>query len=171
MLKIINNLSPFFEDCYRWISVREYGRLVKVSPPTASKLLKEFKKAGYLQEKKERKHHFFLLNNEDPEVIDLSRMYWKERLNCLLKSVRERYVDYCAVLFGSLAKGEATPSSDVDIALFSPKKNEINIEQYTKTLKREISIHWFESISDVKNKSLLNNILNGYILSGRLRWL
>ena len=35
MLNIINNLRPFIEDCYRRISVREYSRLLKVSPPTA----------------------------------------------------------------------------------------------------------------------------------------
>lgn len=39
MLKIINDLTPFFEDCYREISVREYARIMSISPPTASKLL------------------------------------------------------------------------------------------------------------------------------------
>ena len=48
MLKIINNLKPFFEDCYRRINIREYSRLMKISPPTASKLLYKFNKEGLL---------------------------------------------------------------------------------------------------------------------------
>jgi len=46
MLNIINSLMPFFEDCYRRINVREYSRLRKSSPPTASKILFELNKEG-----------------------------------------------------------------------------------------------------------------------------
>jgi len=31
MLKIINELSVFFEDCYREFSVREYARIMKIA--------------------------------------------------------------------------------------------------------------------------------------------
>lgn len=48
MLDIINNLKPFFEDCYRRINVREYSRLMKISPPTASKLLSKYHKLNLL---------------------------------------------------------------------------------------------------------------------------
>ena len=33
MLEIINNLEPFIEDCYSEIGVREYSRMMKISPP------------------------------------------------------------------------------------------------------------------------------------------
>ena len=48
MLNIINNLKPFFEDCYGRINVREYARIIKISPPTASKILLELNKEGLL---------------------------------------------------------------------------------------------------------------------------
>ena len=48
MLNIINNLKPFIEDSYRRINVREYSRLMKISPPTASKTLFELSKEGLL---------------------------------------------------------------------------------------------------------------------------
>ena len=53
MLEIINNLAPFFEDCYRRISVREYSKIIKVSPPTASKILMEYYKEGLLKRQEE----------------------------------------------------------------------------------------------------------------------
>ena len=42
MLKIINDLRPFFEDCYRRVNVREYAKIMHISPPTASKILDSY---------------------------------------------------------------------------------------------------------------------------------
>jgi len=54
MLKIINNLKPFIEDNYREINVREYARLNKISPPTASKLLNYYKTQEILRKKEDK---------------------------------------------------------------------------------------------------------------------
>ena len=63
MLNIINNLRPFIEDCYRRINVREYARLTKISPPTASKILSEFNQEGLLSIEKDRNYIFCYLCN------------------------------------------------------------------------------------------------------------
>lgn len=55
MLKIFNNLEPFFENNYKRINVREYARLKKISPPTASKLLSELQKEDLLEREDEKK--------------------------------------------------------------------------------------------------------------------
>lgn len=170
MLNIINNLMPFFEDSYRSISVREYGRLIKVSPPTASKLLKEFMKEGYLQQREERRHLLFSLCLENEEVIDLCRLYWKQKLKLLAQEFQGRLTGASLVLFGSLAKAEVMPDSDVDIAVFAPEKKDFKLEPFKKTLGREISIYWFKSLKDIKNEHLLNNILNGMVLFGKVKW-
>ena len=70
MLEIVNNLEPFFEDCYRIVSVREYARLIKKSPPTASKLLKGFAQEGYLHKRPERGHLLFSLDQTNEEVTE-----------------------------------------------------------------------------------------------------
>src|SRR3989344_3325281 len=41
MLEIFNSLEPFFKENYRRINVREYARIQKISPPSASKYLEE----------------------------------------------------------------------------------------------------------------------------------
>src|SRR3989338_2010707 len=170
MLKILNKLAPFFEDCSRSISVREYAKLVHVSPPTASKFLKEFANAGYLQQRPERGHLLFTLRADSEETIDLCRLYWKQRLNKLSLELQAKLTGASAVLFGSLAKAEATPDSDVDLAIFATEQKQIDLTPFNKTLRREIALQWFKSPRDVKNEHLLNNILNGIVLFGKVKW-
>ncbi len=168
MLKIINNLRPFFEDCYRRINVREYARLSKLSPPTASKLLFEFSKEGLLQIDKDRNYIFFYANRENKIFRDLSRIYWRLKLGELIEFLNKSLTINSMILFGSLAKAETKIDSDIDICLIGHKK-EINLKSFENNLKRKIQLFFFSSIEDIKNKELANNIINGYILEGRLK--
>ena len=58
--------------------------------------------------------------------------------------------------------------SDIDICIISHKKD-LDIEKFENNLKRKIQLFFFNSIKDIDNKELTNNILNGYILEGRLK--
>ena len=167
MLKINNDLQPFFEDCYRRINVREYAKIVNISPPTASKLLNYYNKENLLLKEKYKNYLLFYANKESKNFIDLSRMYWHDRLRDLLSYMEEKLVNPTIILFGSLSKAEAKVDSDIDIAIFSIKK-ELNIDRFEKKIKRGIQIFWFTLPEDIKNKDLKNNIINGYILKGRL---
>lgn len=167
MLEIINNLKPFFEDCYRRINVREYSRITKKSPPTASKLLNQFFKKGLLKKEKYLNYLFFYANKENQEFIDLSKIYWEYQLKNLIKFLENSLIDPTIVLFGSLSKAETKKDSDIDIAIFANKK-ELNLKKYEKQLKRNIQIFWFKSIKEIKDKELANNIINGFKLKGNL---
>lgn len=171
MLEIFNILRPFFEDNYRAISVREYAKLVKVSPPTASKILKEFTKDGLLHQRLERKHLFFTINIEHETAVDLCRLYWKQKLRKLSQEFQVKLTGASSILFGSLAKAEVKSDSDIDIAIFAPEKKTIDLKPFEKILGRKISLYWFKSLSEIKNEHLRNNILNGVILFGKLKWL
>lgn len=169
MLRIIDDLGPFFEDCYKSISVREYAKIIKVSPPTASKILKQFAKEKYLGFREERGHLLFtLLHNE--EIEDLCRLYWKQKLQKLITEFKMKLTGASGILFGSLTKAEAKRDSDVDIAIFAPEKKTLELEGFKRALGREISLHWFKSLQDIKNEHLRNNILNGVVLFGKVKW-
>lgn len=168
MLNIINNLSPFFEDCYRRVSVREYARIMHISPPTASKLLVSYAKEGLLLKVKDRNYLFFYAHVYNKTFTDLSRIYWSERLKALTDFINKRVLSPNIVLFGSLAKAEAKLDSDVDMAIFGHKRN-IDISDFEKKLKRKVQIFWFSSLKDVSPEELAINILNGYTLAGKLR--
>jgi predicted nucleotidyltransferase len=167
MLEIFNNLAPFFEDCYRRINVREYAKIIGISPPTASKLLKQYTKETLLQEEKERNYLFYHANMESKVFIDLSRVYWQYILEEFITYLEKELTNPTIILFGSLAKAEVTKNSDIDIALFAHKKD-INIKQFEKKLGRNIQIFWFPSFEAVKPQELRANIVNGYVLKGRL---
>ena len=168
MLKIINNLKPFFEDNYRRINVREYARMQKISPPTASKLLQNYQKEGLLKKEEERKYIYYFANKDNDLFIDFSRIYWKSVLENfgILDFLGEEFMSPIIILFGSLSKAEAKSDSDVDMAIFTASKKEPNLKEFEKKLKRAIQIFLFKDKNDVKNPELLDNILNGYKMRG-----
>ncbi len=168
MLNIINNLRPFFEDCYRRINVREYSRIMKISPPTASKTLSEFNNNELLSINKDRNYIFFYANKNSKIFTDLSRIYWNIKLNELTNFLDKNLVNPTIILFGSLSKAEAKQDSDIDLCIIAQKK-EVNLNNFEKNLKRKIQILFFSSIKDINNIELKNNILNGYVLKGRIK--
>ena len=168
MLEIFNTLQPFFEDNYRRINVREYARLRKISAPTASKILANLKNEGILKEEEDRQFRYYFANKDSALLVELSRIYWRLNLkkSGLLELLNKAFLSPVIILFGSMSKAEVKQGSDMDLAMFTPTKKEIKVEKYEKLLKRKIQIFIFPSIADVKNKELLNNILNGQGISG-----
>ena len=167
MLKIINELSPFFEDCYRRINVREYAKIMGMSPPTASKSLDYYGSESLLLKEKFRNYTMFYANKESRQFIDLSRIYWSIKLKELADFMEKRLAAPEIVLFGSLSKAEAKADSDIDLAVFAHKKT-WDLSGFEKKLKRKIEVFWFNSAQGIKSRELANNIMNGYILKGHL---
>ena len=165
MLKIINDMRPFFENCYARISVRQYARLRKISPPTASVLLKMYEKEGLLINEKDRTYIMFCANMESSDFIMLSRIYWQQKLHELIEFIEEGSPN-SVVLFGSLSKAETRPESDIDLAVFGGEK--MDVERFEKHLKRPIQVFWFDSLRNIKDRELTKNIVNGHIVSGRV---
>lgn len=168
MLNIINNLKPFFLDNYRRINIREYSRIMKISPPHASKLLERFKKEGLLIKEEDRNYIFYSANKESLEFIEFSRIYWLgvfKKIG-LIGYLEKEFINPTLILFGSFSKAEIKQNSDIDLAVFTPTNKIINLDFFEKKLKRKIQLFVFKSRNEVKNKDLLDNILNGFILSG-----
>jgi len=168
MLNIINELGVFFEDCYREFSVREYSREIKVSPPTASKMLKGFAKEGLLMMREERGFLLFKVNRESSDMRDLSRIYWKDKLKDFFSYIENILYPNAVVLFGSLSKLEVLNKSDIDVAIFTKAKKDIDLSKFEKKLGREIQVFVYDSLEKV-NKELRSNIINGYVLGGYLK--
>ena len=168
MLRIINKLEPFLKDNYRRINVREYARLVKISPPSASKFLSEFNKEGLLKQEVERNYIFYSANQRSKLFIRLARIYWEDQFNRvgLIESINKELLNPTVILFGSFSKAEIKDNSDIDIAIFTHSKKKLDFKAFEKRLKRSIQVFIFKNKEDVKSKELLNNILNGTILSG-----
>lgn len=157
MLNIFYNLEPFFEDVYSELSVREYARIKRCSPPTASKLLKGYAKEGLLISGKDRIYLLFRANRENDLFKDLARSYWKNRLSELLKDIHKDFLFEEIILFGSIAKIENTLNSDMDLYINIQRK-EIDLSNIERKLKRKLQLHFKDSL---KNKNLSENIKKG----------
>jgi len=167
MLKILNDLKPFFEDCYREIAVREYSRLIKITPPTASKLLKEFEEQDLLKSRLERGYLLFRANRESPFLKDLSRIYWRIKLSQLINYLSTEFHNPTIILFGSLSKLESREESDIDVAVIIKVNKKVNLSKFEKAYKRKIQIFNFKSFNQI-GKELKTNILNGYLINGEM---
>lgn len=167
MLEIIDSLEPFFKDCYGRIHVREYARLQKISPPTASKLLQKFNTEGLLKQEIDKQYIYYYANKDSELFVDFSRVYWKKVLknSGLIDYVLRETLSPVIILYGSLSKAEVKQGSDIDIAIFSVTKKELHVEKYEKILQRKIQIMLFKDI-DTGSKALRNSILNGYRIEG-----
>ena len=168
MFKILNNLKPFFEDCYSRISVRQYAKLMKIAPATASALLKNYEKEELLIREKYRNYMMFYANKNDKIFIGMSRLYWLNVLQDLVNFIESKTVNPAIVLFGSLSKSEVKPDSDIDLAIFTSSKK-INLENFEKKLKRNIQVFWYTSLKSIGSEEIANSIINGYVLAGRLK--
>ncbi len=169
MLDIFNNLTPFIEDCYRRCSVREYAKLMNVSPPTASKILKNLYAENLLNKESDRNFLFFWAKRESQLFVDISNIYWRQKLSGVSNYLEKQLVNPTMVLFGSASKAEVRIDSDIDLAVFASKRN-VDLTGFEKTIKRNIHLFFFESLKDVENKELLNNLLNGQVLKGKVKF-
>lgn len=163
MLKIFNYLEPFFEYSYQRMGVREYARMKKISPPSASTLLHDYHKEGLLTREEDKKYIYFEANRDNPVFVNLSRIYWLTQLrnSGLIEYLEKELVDPLIILFGSFSKAEVSSRSDIDIAIKASKKK-LNLAQFEKKLKRNIQVVFYE---DAKI-NLQRSILNGFILFG-----
>src|SRR3989338_469832 len=113
MLKLFKELSPFIEDCYSEFGVREYSRILKITAPTSSKMLKNFFSEGLLNKREERGNLLFRANRESGIFLDISRSYWKQKLNKLIDYLNSELYTPTIILFGSLSNLEAKKDSDI----------------------------------------------------------
>lgn len=160
MLDLFNRFKPFFEDTHREYSVREYARLCKMSPPTASSFLKRFEKEGMILSRDQGIYIFYRVNRESSLFRDIARAYWRYKLRLLLDRHSKNFLFNKSVLFGSIAKVENTFSSDLDLFIDIGRKD-IDLKDVERKLKRKIQLHFKESY---KNENLKKNIEKGVVI-------
>ena len=170
-----NILNFFIKEPEKEFHVRQLSKLLNKSPTTISKYLKEFERKKILKSETKLNHLLFKANSKNERFKQLKLNY---NLNLLYDS---RLIDYIVkkfnypeaiVLFGSFAKAEDIPTSDIDLLIVSPSKKNIELKEFEKKLGHEIQIFVY-SRKDVekmkgKNKELLNNFINGIVIHGYL---
>ena len=173
MFKELNTLKLFFEEPTREFNVREVARILKISPATASKELKKFVKKNFLKNRKERVFDLYMADLEKDPYKDLKIYYniRKFKDSNFLDALNKFYLRPAIILFGSCASGTDTETSDMDILIMSEKTKESpETKTYEKKINRKLQLFVVREIKDLKNKHLINNILNGIKIQGKIKW-
>ena len=162
-------MKIFFEYPDRKFHLRELGRLTKLSMPGVRKIIFKLQKEKLLEVKKEKiVKNVYASRNE--KFIQLKRVYNIYSIfdSGLLDFLREKYEEpECIILFGSYGKGEDTSKSDIDIAIVTKKRMELNLNKFEKKLTRRIRI--YEIKLDKAGLEFLNSLANGIVLYGYLK--
>lgn len=174
MLDNLNTLKIFFESPLKEFNVRGIARILEIAPATASKQLKKFAKKQVLIEKKERGFNLYKANLEGVFYHDLKVFYnlTKIRKSGIIESLNKFYFKPIIILFGSFAKATDIAESDIDLAIISENKKDFpELKEFENKLKREIQLFVVKDLKEIKNKYLLNNILNGIVIQGEVKWI
>ncbi len=147
------------------LRVREMERLLQLPLPSVIKYCRELEKEDILSTHKIGTVNFYTASQSHDFILE-KKLYNLKQLytSGLIEYVRQELSNPAIVLFGSYAKGEDTPQSDIDLYIETPSKKSININSYEQKLKRKIQLFQHKSIKDVKNVHLANNIINGIVV-------
>lgn len=172
MLEIFEILKIFFEEPSREFNVREVARILKVSPATASKELKELAKKNFLKERKERIFILYKANLESDEYRDLKLYYnvRKLRESGLIDALNRFYLKPTIVLFGSAAHGLDTETSDFDLLIISERIDRFDTKKFEEKINRKLHLLVVRNIKELKSDYLINSVLNGIVIQGSIRW-
>lgn len=153
-----NILNFFIKEPEKEFHVRQLSKLLNKSPTTISKYLKEFERKKILKSETKLNHLLFKANSKNERFKQLKLNY---NLNLLYDS---RLIDYIVkkfnypeaiVLFGSFAKAEDIPTSDIDLLIVSPSKKNIELKEFEKKLGHEIQIFVYsrKDVEKMKGKN------------------
>jgi len=160
----------FFMNPSRKLRVRHIERVVGVPLPSAIRYAKELTNENVLQEIKMENIKFYTADRSSNEFLLRKKLFNIKKLyECgLVDFLIEQYSNSAITLFGSFSRGEDTEDSDVDLFIQTVSKKNIELSKFGKKLDRNIQLFVHKNIKDVKNKELMNNIVNGMSLNGNL---
>ncbi|MFZ2410891.1 MAG: nucleotidyltransferase domain-containing protein [Candidatus Methanoperedens sp.] len=173
MFRELNIMRIFFDSPTREFNVREADRILKIAPATASKELKNLVKRGLLKGRKERILNLYKANIENGLYRDLKVYYNIRKIkdSMLLDNLNRYYLKPAIVLFGSASCGIDTETSDFDLLVVSEREKVLpEKEKFEKKLKRKLQLFVVREIKDLNNEHLINNVLNGIVLQGEVKW-
>ena len=166
-------LNLFIKEPVREFHVREVAKLTDKSPTTVSKYLSALEKKKFLVSQRKFRHLFFRADADSPVFRDrkLCVNIAALRASGLFDFLETEFRHpQCIVLFGSWRKAENIPRSDIDLLIVTPVKKDVSLGSFEKRLGSRIQlfvhfpgeINWLRE----KNKDLVNNRVNGIVLSG-----
>ncbi|HOC97024.1 MAG TPA: nucleotidyltransferase domain-containing protein [Candidatus Pacearchaeota archaeon] len=166
-------LKPFFENPNEEFQIRELSRLLNINHTTIRQYLLKLVEEEVIEIKKGKPYDYFKATI-NKKFLNLKLFFNLEKLrkSKLIEEIEKDYDYPTIILFGSYASATDDCKSDIDLFLLTEIKKEKDYSKFKNKLNREITLHIFSksgfNLAKNKNPELLNNILNGITLSGKL---
>lgn len=160
-------LSFFFEHPSQEFHLRELSRILGLSMPTIVAATDTLSKERFILKTKGKVLTMVQANRESNDFVRYKRVHNLEQIyasgivDYLSKAYRR---PRALILFGSFSRGEDIEGSDIDIAVFTGKKQNLDLAKYERTLKRGIHIHQIDPAN--VSKEFKANLANGIVLEG-----
>jgi predicted nucleotidyltransferase len=169
----MNILKPFFENPNEEFQIRELSRLLNINHTTIRQYLLKLVKEELICLKNGKPYDYFKADI-NKKFLNLKLFFNLERLreSNLIEHIERDYDYPTIILFGSYASATDDSTSDIDLFVLTEVKKEKDYSKFESKLNRKITIHLFskDKFNSMvhKNSELLNNIINGITLSGKL---
>ncbi|PIN71625.1 hypothetical protein COT60_00385 [Candidatus Pacearchaeota archaeon CG09_land_8_20_14_0_10_30_9] len=158
-----------FQKPEEWVHIREIARNLKISPNTVRNVIKKLLKEEIVENKKSANLFQIRANFEnesyktEKKIFNLLKIYESGIINYLY----DYYSPSTIILFGSYSRGEDLSTSDIDIGIITPKKNQPELKNFEKKLKRKVNLSLF--VKKEVSEEFFTNIINGIVLKGVLK--
>ncbi len=162
-------LQEFFDSPRKDFHMRELSRRIKLAQISVINHLSYLVKQNLVIKEKKSIYPSYRANQENELFILLKKQNLMLRIKSsgLAKFLEDNLRPNCIILFGSASQGMDNEKSDIDLFI-QAKESKLNLSKYSKLLNRNINLFFEPNLKNL-NKELLNNIINGEILSGYLK--
>ena len=158
----------FFLNPTARLRVRQIEREAGVPLPSAIRYTAELVKEGILKKTLVAGVTLFSADRSSSAYLIEKRLHNLRFLysSGLVEFLVKTYSNPPIKLFGSYSRGEDTEESDIDLYVETPAGKIKGLERFENILRRKIQIFAYRKITDIKNKELASNILNGITVNG-----
>jgi len=167
-----NIIRLFFDSPRRKYYIREVASLVGVAPRTAKKYLENMREMKLLSLRKDKLYDSYVADTESIDFKNSKVFYVMKKIrNSGLVDFIERKFNYPAIiLYGSASRGEDVENSDIDIFVVAKKCEDVNVDKFSSDIGREVHMMCMneQDFKSGKNSELINNVINGIVISGFL---
>jgi predicted nucleotidyltransferase len=137
-------LLVFFNEPYREFHLREVARYAEVGSGTAKRYLDFYVEKDFLQMQRKANLALFKANVENPALRYMKVGYFITKVRSLIDYLEEIYPNSSVVLYGSCARGEDDPKSDIDLLVISRKKAKADLNAFERKFERKITLLVYE---------------------------
>jgi predicted nucleotidyltransferase len=170
-------LQQLMDNPNKEFHIRLLARLTKLNPNTIISITDELAEEGIaIKEKSKERNVVIIKANVTNNKYRLQKQFYKiQKLHKsgLIDHLNGVFFHPTIILFGSYAKAENIPGSDIDLFIITEdKKRNADIKKYEDILNApmQLFVHTRKEFDKLKktNPELINNVINGYRLTGYL---